>query len=339
MCKDRDHIREYIGNEDQLMTFHEGILMGGFAEGVHFMEIHNGGNLSVTVLPGRCMDVYQVRYKGQNMNYISASGITGASYYDARGNKWLRSFFAGMLTTLGLQNIGRAYTLSNGEEVGQHGCIANCPAQNTKYTRSFENNVPALSVEGTMLEASFASKNLTLHRKIDFQYRQDTIRITDTITNHGFTDIPIVYGLHLNYGYPLLDEDTVFLFDAERTVARNEPSERYITSCHEFEAPNMEIPSMEYAHWLRADEKGLAGYTVFNKKRKIGVKVTYKLADFPYCNEWKTPHKGEYIAAIEPSVVDMGGPHIGQPDCVAPILHAGESRVFYTELTFIDTLI
>lgn len=42
MCKDREHIREYIGNEEQLMTFREGILMGGFFEGVHFMEIYNG---------------------------------------------------------------------------------------------------------------------------------------------------------------------------------------------------------------------------------------------------------------------------------------------------------
>lgn len=71
----------------------------------------------------------------------------------------------------------------------------------------------------------------------------------------------------------------------------------------------------------------------------IGVKVAYKLADFPCCHQWKMPHKGEYIAAIEPSVVNMVGPHIGHPDCVAPILHAEESRTFYTELTFIDALI
>ena len=42
------------------MSLHEGILTGGFQKGVPVMEISNGGNLSATVLPGRCMDLYQV---------------------------------------------------------------------------------------------------------------------------------------------------------------------------------------------------------------------------------------------------------------------------------------
>lgn len=67
-------IQPYIGNENQLIGYQEAVLSDGMSEGVRVMRIDNGGNLSASVLPGRCMDLFQVRYKGKNMNYLAPQG-------------------------------------------------------------------------------------------------------------------------------------------------------------------------------------------------------------------------------------------------------------------------
>ena len=153
MAKSFNEVKKYIGNLDQLLTFTEAKLTGGFQEGVRVMRIDNGGNLSVTVLPDRCMDIYQVRYKGKNINYISPAGIVAPQYYDASGSNWLRNFFAGMLTTCGLQNIGAAMELPDGGIGGMHGRLTNIPAANVRYSRGMDGDAPTLSLEGTMNEA------------------------------------------------------------------------------------------------------------------------------------------------------------------------------------------
>ena len=210
---------EHIGDLDQLMSLHEGILTGGFQKGVPVMEISNGGNLSATVLPGRCMDLYQVRYKGKNMNYLAPCGIVAPEYYDAQGTRWLRNFFVGMLTTCGLQHFGNPM-VKDGEELGLHGRIANTPAENVKYERGVKGENPTITLEGTMREARIFGENLTLHRKLEFEYENDSIVMTDTVTNHGFGDRQFVYALHLNYGYPLLEEGTKLIFDSLETIPR-----------------------------------------------------------------------------------------------------------------------
>ena len=71
MSQTYQEMLEHIGDLDQLISFKEAVLTGGFQDGVRMMEVANGGNLSVTVLPDRCMDLYQVRYKGKNLNYLA----------------------------------------------------------------------------------------------------------------------------------------------------------------------------------------------------------------------------------------------------------------------------
>lgn len=171
----------YVGDLDQLILLRESVLKGGFQDGVRAMEVSTGGNLSVTILPGRCMDIYQVRYKGKNLNYIAPCGIVSPEYYDAQSTRWLRSFFVGLLTTCGLQHFGSPLMI-DGEELGLHGRIANAPAENVKYERNVKADTPALSVEGLMREARIFGEDLTLHRKLEFEYEQDSIVLSDTIS-------------------------------------------------------------------------------------------------------------------------------------------------------------
>ena len=329
----------YVADPDQLMTVYDGFLTGGTREGVRFMEVHNGGNISAAVLPGRCMDIYQVRYKGQNLNFIGNCGIVAAPYYDAQRNRWLRSFFAGMLTTMGLQNAGGAYIDSCGDERGQHGRIANTPAENAYWERRIVNGIPEVILTGTMREAAFGRGSFTLKRTLRFGYMDDSIEITDEITNHDYEARPYAYGLHLNYGYPLLEEGTELLFEAEDSCALDEASKPYFKNIHTMEAPVTEgQKNLEFLHHLKKEADGTTGYTVFNRKRGLGVRVTFNGNDFPAFNEWKYIGKGEYVAALEPVVLDMDGPKLGEPGCAAPVLSPGESREYHYKLEFTDRL-
>ncbi|MBD5462251.1 MAG: aldose 1-epimerase family protein [Lachnospiraceae bacterium] len=337
MSKTYQERLEYVGDSDQLMSLHEAVLTGGFQKGVQVIEVANGGNLSVTVLPGRCMDLYQVRYKGKNMNYIAPCGIVAPEYYDAQGFRWLRNFFVGMLTTCGLQNLGIP-TEKDGEELGLHGRIANAPAENVKYARGVNGENPTITLEGTMREARIFGENLTLHRKLEFEYENDSILMTDTITNHGFGNRQFVYALHLNYGYPLLEEGTKLIFDSLETVPREAHAAKYADTWRQVEAPQYPYPERCYFHKIQKDKNGMAQYTVFNEKRSIGVNIQYDGNDLPYFCQWKMLGKGEYVMGMEPMNTFLDGPKVDQEGCPAPILEPGESKIYKVKMNFIDKL-
>ncbi len=328
-------IREYIGDPDQLMTLHEGTLTGGFQDGVHIMEVANGGNLSVTVLPDRCMDLYQVRYKGKNMNYIAPCGIVSPEYYDAQGVRWLRSFFVGMLTTLGLSHVGPP-VMKDGEELGLHGRIGNTPAENFSYQRGMKGETPTLTLAGTMREARLFGENLSLHRELEFEYENDSILLTDTITNHGFGDQQFVYALHLNYGYPLLEEGTKLIIDSLETTPREAHAAKLLDTWNQVEAPDYPYPERCYFHRMKKDAQGKAEYTIFNENRMIGVNVQYDGDELPHFCQWKMLGKGEYVMGLEPLNVFIDGPEPGQEGCDAPVLKPGESKTYQVRLNFID---
>lgn len=328
---------EYIGEFDQLMTLKESVLSGGFQDGVRAVEVANGGNLSALLLPGRCMDIYQVRYRGKNMNYLAPCGIRASAYYDARGTQWLRGFFVGMLTTCGLQHFGNPRVM-DGEELGLHGRIANTPAENVRYERKFEGGRPEITLEGTMREGRIFGENLTLHRKYTFVYEDDSIDIADTITNQGFGARQFVYAYHLNYGYPLLEEGTELHLDSLEVTPREENAARYLDTWRQIEAPQYPYPERCYFHKLKRDARGNCRYLLFNRKRNIGAQVEYNGDDLPFFCEWKMLGKGEYVMGLEPMNVFLDGPKVGEEGCAAPVLEHGESKTYHIKISFIESL-
>lgn len=326
-------MKPYIGDINQLMPVLDGKLSGGFQDGVRFVEVSNGGNLVVTVLPDRCMDIYQVRYKGKNINYIGPCGITAPSYYDSQGDGWLRSFYAGMLTTIGLQNVGAAATVG-GVAQGLHGRISNAPAELVNCNRTLVNDLPAVTLEGSMREAQFFGENLQLTRKYEFCYEEDAILLTDTITNHGYGPRPFVYGLHLNYGYPLLDEGVELTIPTENITPRSQHAADHIDTWQQVDAPAYPFEERCYLHDMKKDENGLCYYEIYNPKLNMGVRVQYNGNQFPYFCQWKMLEKGHYIMGLEPYNAPLDGPKLFEEGCKAPVLAPGESIVHKVKLEF-----
>ena len=72
----------------------------GKSKGVRAIEI-NTGNLCITVLPDRCMDIAQASFKGTPVSWISKTGITSPMYYEKDGRNFMRSFYGGLVSTCG----------------------------------------------------------------------------------------------------------------------------------------------------------------------------------------------------------------------------------------------
>ena len=99
-------MNKYIGHETQVYGVEEHRLIGGKGDGQRLYEIHNGVGLDLTVSPDRAGDITRLRYKGINMNFMSAAGYARPAYYDHVGAGFLKAFTAGFLTTCGFENVG-----------------------------------------------------------------------------------------------------------------------------------------------------------------------------------------------------------------------------------------
>ena len=327
----------YIGEPDQLMSVRDARLLDGRQDGVRMIQVDNGGALECTLLPGRAMDLYQVRYKGANLNYIAPCGITAPAYYDARGTEWLRGFYVGFLTTCGLQHIGSPAEIA-GESRGLHGREANCPAEDVRVTRSRTADSMSLTVEGSMREARIFGENLRLRRTYAFSYGEDAFTLTDTVTNCGFGARPFLLSYHINFGYPLLCKDTKIVLDSLGVEPRDAHAEEEMEHWREIEPPAYPYQECCYFHELAQDAQGQSGYTVYNPVRRIGVRVSWNHADLPYFCQWKMLGKGEYVLGMEPLNAPLDGKKIGEEGCLAPILQPGESKTYSLHFSFIEEL-
>lgn len=328
---------EKIGHPDQLMSYKEGVLTDGAGEGVRFVQVENGGNLSACIVPDRGMDLFQVRYKGKNMGYIAPCGIRSNHDYDGMDDHFLYNWFVGQLTTMGLGNIGtakRAY----GEMQGLHGCQNNTAAENYSYERHISEEGMALTVKGTMREGGIFKGSLKRTREIRFWEGKDEIVVRDTVTNTGFLPREFALLYHINFGYPLLDAGTRVLLDTKKVTPRTEEAARFADTWNRIEEPAVPYPERCYFHEVKSGRDGKSEYTIFNSRLGIGVRVTYPHDLLPYFCEWKMLGKGEYVLGMEPMNMPLDGPAPGEDGSQAPCLNAGESRTYEIVLDYVDHL-
>ncbi len=321
---------KYIGNEDQLMTVHESVLCQGRQQGVKMIHVENAAGLSVTLLPDRGMDIYQIRFKGKNLNYIAPCGIVAPEYYDARGLEWLKGFYCGFLTTIGLQHFGGP----RGEH-GLHGKSAYAPAENVEIVRGSEKDgQPTVTVKGTMREAWIFGPNLRLTRSIKFFCNENKIEMCDMIENCGFTKQQYVLGYHINYGWPLLSEATKIDVEHTSVRGRDDRAQSFIEEINTVPSPANSWPERCYIYDMKPDAKGNTGYTIKNEKEGVAVTAKYPAAAFPKLCQWQYFTSGQYVMGLEPLVCEMDGPLVGEKKSPAPALAAGEIKKHCITFTF-----
>ncbi|MCL2099498.1 MAG: aldose 1-epimerase family protein [Oscillospiraceae bacterium] len=329
---------KYIGSSAQLFSVKNYILTGGRADGTRAVDIINGKGLFMTILPDRCMDIYQLIYKDTNINYISPSGVVHPGYYDNRKLEFLRGFYAGFLTTCGLETIC-APSEDEGEELGLHGRIGNTPADNF-YTVINEENTASgeaeIIVAGVMNQARLFGDKYSLTREIKIYTHENKFEIRDTVKNTGFSKAPHQILYHLNYGYPFLDEHIVLELPSEKVEPVDEHAARDTESWRIFPPPQKDMREQCYYHKLQTDKQGYAQYSLYNPNLKKRVTVKYDAGTLDYFIQWKMPGEGDYVLGLEPGNCKGGGRKQAREEGILKFLEPQAEVKYHLAVTLSD---
>lgn len=328
-------ILKYVGDFTQIFGTKEYTLSGGRAQGVRAVDVNNGAGLEFTVLPDRCLDIAWLSYKGINLSYISNTGIVAPQYYNEAGINFLRSFYAGFLTTCGLMNVG-APCMENGEAFGLHGRISNTPAENVSSGIEWEDGQPVIKMKGIMREARLFGENVVLDREITCKVGENIIIIEDEIENYGFRKEPLLLLYHFNLGYPLLDEDAIFIAPTREIKARDEEACKGTENCKVFQKPTPGYKEQVFYHDVKTDEEGNTCVALINEKRGLGVAIRFNKDQLFNLTQWKMMGEGEYVLGIEPCNCFGSGRVDSKANNLLEYLEPGEIRSIRIEMEILD---
>jgi hypothetical protein len=304
----REELVSRIGDPLQIAGARSSVLTDGKADGVRAVEVTTGTGFSFTVLPGRGMDIPFASYNGKALGFFSGTGITSPAYYEEAGLEWRRSFYAGLLTTCGIQSAG-APSVDQGKAFGLHGRVANAGAENVCVDQEWEGDEFVIRLKGTMRESEAMCENLTLTRRIETRLGQKGLRVHDTILNRGFAPQPLMLLYHCNYGFPLLAPGARVVGPIRKSVARDEEARKDngLAECLQFSDPVLGYAEKVFFHTLASGRDGGTFIGLVNRDtgdgQPLGIVMRWNLSELPTLCQWKMIAKGFYVVGLEPGTM------------------------------------
>lgn len=326
-------LREYVGDISQLADAREGRLVDGRSDGMRVIDVKTAKGLSFSILPSRGMDIAWASYKGLPLSFISKAGVVHPAYFEKDGMGFLRSFTCGMLTTCGLTYMGAPCEDEN-EMLGLHGRISNIPAQNVSIRKDWNGNRYEIDVSGEVQESRMFGENIKLIREFKTALDSSEIVVHDVIENCGFEKQPFMLLYHLNFGFPLVGEDTVLVHSAAKVIPRDAEAEKGLETYNTYEKPTSGY--QEQVFYLDFNDCGEAFCQLWNEKIQKGVRVCFTTNEFKYFGVWKMMGKGDYVVGLEPCTWKPEGRAAARASGELEYIMPGEKREFTFVLKVIE---
>ena len=95
----KNEIWSWIGDLSQVAGIKHYELRSGRAKGTEAFDVRTGAGLAFTVVKDRALDIAWASYKDTALSFITPNGIVAPAFFESQGNGFLRSFYAGLLTT------------------------------------------------------------------------------------------------------------------------------------------------------------------------------------------------------------------------------------------------
>ena len=325
---DKAFIYRHTGSHRQIVGAEPMRLGYGKADNVNAVRLYNSSGMELTALPDRGMDIYGLRLCGQNMSFLSKTGVTAPQYFVEDGAKgFLKNFFVGFLTTCGLSYMGAAH-VDNGEPLGLHGQISNIPAENCYAGEEWIDNKLYAVAQGNVCQTQVFQENIQLTRRIELSGEENVFKIHDHIENRALRETPFMLLYHMNYGYPLLSENTEIHIPSKTVVPRDEAAAAGLENHRSFETPDDMAEEQVFFHQVKADGKGNTSYVVCNRKLGLGLQVEYCAEALPFLTQWKCIRSGEYVLGVEPGNCHVNGRARAREEGLLQVLRPLEERDF-----------
>lgn len=335
----KESLMKRIGDISQVAGVRTYTLREGRAEGVKAVDVRTQA-LNFTVLMDRGMDIAWADYKGTPISYISNTGVCSPFLFEEPGKGFLRNFTAGLLTTCGLTSFG-APCRDAGEELGLHGRISNIPAENESVYAEWEGDDYVMRIRGKMRQSRVFGENLTLTREIETRLLSDSLTIRDTVENCGFSVQPLMLLYHINFGYPIVDRDTVLVQSKTNVKARDEEAQKGIDTFNVFSDPVPDYKEQVFYHDMEPDADGFVTACLFNKnlgENGLGAYVRFNKNQLPLMCEWKQVGEGEYVIGLEPGTAYPEGRAQARKDGQIIFLKPGEKKDVQIEIGVVDSI-
>jgi len=331
----RNELQQYIGNQAQAGGSRHYVLSDGWSRNLRGIDINSGSGLQYTILPDRGMDISLASYKGVNLVYLTCNGETHPAFFEPENLGWLRTFAGGLLTTCGLTWLGSPVN-DGGEPLGLHGRYSTLPAKQVADLSAWVGDEYHIKIKGIIEEAFLFGNKLRLERQIHTIQGQNSLLITDTITNFGYTPSPYTILYHMNLGYPLLYEDATLVIDPAETRPRTPVAASGLKDFKKFLKPQAGYQEQVFIHTMRGNANGETSATLKNKKLGIALTVNFNSKQLPYLIQWKMMGPGEYVLGLEPSNVPLKDRKELKEENSLPYLQPGESVINNIEVVLSD---
>jgi len=333
---DREFLRKRTGALSQIAGIKRYSFAEGRAKGVEACEVSTGSGLSFTVLPGRGMDIAWAAYRGVPFSYMAKAPVSAPAYYEREGLGWLKNFFAGLVTTCGLCNVGGPAEYSHpilGElRQGLHGGITNTAADNVGVGEEWVDGRYVMTVSGRVREARLHAENLTLKRKITAAMGEDKLTIEDTVENEACFREALMLMYHINIGYPFLDEGARFAANSLAITPNDAFSKEMLARYDVMGPPVHGIQENVYFHDLKPAKNGTVAAALINEKLEAGVTIRYDKKELPYLTQWKMMGESEYALGLEPGNCTPRGRQFHGNEGTLQYLEPGETKKVRLEI-------
>ena len=323
-------------NIGQLASIDEIELKDGRANGLKVFRVGSTNGLAFDLLPGKCMDIGALSYKGVNISLLTRNGLCSPENIFPVNGEFERYFGGGMLWTGGLKNCGPNYIDDGSQFHHYHGRIGTLPAEQSWKKCYFDGDEYFLSAGAVSRDTTIEGYNLELVREVKTCLSRPEIRITDSIENldcNG-TDYLLLY--HFNFGFPFVDENLNIIFpEAEKPmIPGNKASIEEISDWNKISSPIDNAMENLFFHKLKPGKDKTVTVRLENPKIGIGAYIKYEAEFLPFLVEWKCMRAGEYALGIEPANNLIGGMRAEREAGRSRKIAAGEKHIISVMLGF-----
>jgi len=330
----KEELMKKTGNLAQVCGIREFTFNSGRAKGVDAIDV-NAGDLKFTVLSSRCLDIGQASYKGFPFGYISKSGLRAPEYFmEKKAKGFLDSFYGGLVTTSGLNNIG-VDCVVDGREYGVHGEIANIPAEMVSKREYWDDDELYFEISGKIRHSRFYAEDLVMDRIIRTRLGSNKLTITDIVENRDFTSVPLMLLYHINLGFPFLDSASKLIIPhLKNSWPRTASAKNGLSSFDSFSDPVDGIEEECFYHSFDSDD-GKASVCLFNPrlgKKGMGVYLKYDTQQLPVFLQWKMMRSKEYVCGFAPATTNAEGRKVAIEKNETIFLEPLEKKIFSIEI-------
>ncbi len=279
---------KHLGNLEQLCGIRESRLL---EPDMRITEVYNAAGLRFTLLPDRCMDIYDLSYRGINLSFQTKNGLRCPEAVSAAEGEFIHQWSGGALVTCGLDNVG-AHTEAEGR-CPDHGRITAMRARHYGTFAGWEGEDYLLRAQGEIHQARLNGSHLSIRRTLETGLQERCIRLRDVITNHEAEPEPFMLLYHCNFGYPLLQSGSeVAVTKGNVEIIADHPCDwQQITG---------PVDGMAEESFLHTHLGPKAAGVLYNRSLGLGVYLRWDTTHLPNMLQWKNLRSHDYVLALEP---------------------------------------